>query len=137
MKHLLTILFFLLTVQMSFAQSQKTFVKSLTADAATVVVDLEGQTAVNEWNENFIRVITTVELTNSSEEILKRLVAVGRYSLESETIDGVMTLTMPKLATKVNVKGELLNEIVQYEIFVPQGLSVTVKTHNSPQASVN
>lgn len=137
MKQLLSLLFFLLLAQIGFAQSQKTFVKSLTADAMNIVVDLEGQTAVNEWSEKYIRIITTVELTNSNEEILKRLVAVGRYSLESTTADGVMTLTMPKLDTKVSIQGELLNEIVHYEIFVPQGLHVEVKDHSTAAVHIN
>ena len=127
MRHLTLLLILFIFVQTTtFAQSQKTFVKSLSIDASDVVINLEGKAVTSEWNEAFIRVTTTVEVTNFSEEMLKRLVAVGRYNIETEVVDGKMIISMPKLSTKVTIKGELLIEVVSYEVFVPKGTNVTV-----------
>jgi hypothetical protein len=127
----------ILFVQTSFGQSQKTFVKSLTANASSIAVDLEGKTQVTEWEESFVRVTTTIELSNFNEEILKRLVSVGRYSIETTTADGVMTIQMPKLATKVTIRGQVLNEVLSYEILVPQGMTVEMVTSPSDTTPVN
>lgn len=136
MKNISTLLIFcFLCSQSIFAQSQKIFVKSLTADANSVVVDLEGQATVSEWNEKFVRVTTTVEVTNFNEEILKRLVAVGRYALTSTTENGSMQISMPKLTTKLTIKGQTLNEVMSYEILVPAGTTVEVVNSETTTAS--
>ncbi|BDS12193.1 hypothetical protein [Aureispira anguillae] len=139
MKKIFTLLIFCcLAAQITFAQSQKTFVKSLATQASTVVLNLDGATNITEWDEQFIRVTTTIELTNFNEEILKRLVAVGRYTLETTTKDGVMTVNMPKLATKVTIKGQLLNEVLNYEILVPKGITIeTSSDYDSNTDTVN
>ena len=138
MKKLFTLLFIsILFTQASFAQSQKTFVKSLNPTANSVAIDLEGEVAVNEWSETFIRITTTVEVTNFNEDILKRLVSVGRYSMETANNDGVMMISMPKLATKVTIKGQVLNEVLTYEVFVPKGMTVDVVSENVAADGVN
>ena len=130
-------IFSILFVQTSFGQSQKTFVKSLSANASSISVDLEGKTEVTEWEESFVRVTTTIELSNFSEEILKRLVSVGRYSIETTTNNGVMTIQMPKLATKVTIRGQVLNEVLTYEILVPEGMTVEMIASPKDAAAVN
>lgn len=133
-------LFFTLSiffVQTSFGQSQKTFVKSLSANASSIAIDLGGKTEVTEWEESFIRVTTTIELSNFNEDILKRLVAVERYSIETSTDNGVMTITMPKLDTKVTIRGQLLNEILTYEILVPEGMTIEMVQNHNNAANVN
>ncbi len=138
MKTLFTLLFIsILFAQASFAQSQKTFVKSLNPTANSVAIDLEGKVAVNEWSETFIRITTTVEVTNFDEDILKRLVSLGRYSIEAENKDGVMMISIPKLATKVTIKGQVLDEVLTCEIFVPKGMTVDVVSKDVAADSVN
>lgn len=127
----------ILSVQTSFCQSQKTFVKSLTANASSISVDLEGNTEITEWEESFLRVTTTIELSNFNEDILKRLVSVGRYSVETTTSNGVMTIKMPKLATKVTIRGQVLNEILTYEILVPKGMTVELIENSNDTTPVN
>ncbi|WMX17333.1 MULTISPECIES: hypothetical protein [unclassified Aureispira] len=127
----------ILFVSASFGQSQKTFVKSLAADASSVAINLEGTTQVREWEESFIRVTTTIELTNFNEEILKRLVSVGRYNIETTTDNGVMTIQMPKLATKVTIRGQVLNEVLTYEILVPEGVTVEMISNPDNDSTVN
>ena len=138
MKRIFTLFFlsFFFT-QIAFSQSEKTFVKSLVAHTSNVVVDLEGAATVTEWNEKFIRVTTTVEVTNFSDDILKRLVAVGRYEITGDIEDGVMIVRMPKLATKVTIKGQLLEEIMTYEVFVPEGITVEMAEEDTSTTGVN
>ena len=126
-----------LFVQTSFGQSQKTFVKSLSANACSIAVDLEGKTEITEWDESFVRVTTTIELSNFNEEILKRLVSVGRYSIETTTNNGVMTIQMPKLATKVTIRGQVLNEVLSYQILVPEGMTVEMVSSPKDATAVN
>lgn len=138
MKRIFTLLFFLCCcVQINFAQSQKTFVKSLSMQqASTLSIQLDGAIEILEWDQSFVRVTSTIELANFNEEILKRLVAVGRYSLTSNTANGVMTITMPKLATPVTIKGQALKEILSYQVYIPKG--ITVETNNkTPQDTIN
>ena len=111
--------------------------KSLTANASSISVDLEGNTEITEWEESFLRVTTTIELSNFNEDILKRLVSVGRYSVETTTSNGVMTIKMPKLATKVTIRGQVLNEILTYEILVPKGMTVEMVTNPNDATPVN
>jgi hypothetical protein len=130
------IISFLFT-QTSFAQSQKTFVKSLAAHSSSIFVDLEGAADISEWSETFIRVTTTIKIRNFNEDILKRLISVGRYTLETTTEDGVMRISMPKLARKVTIKGQALNEVLTYEIFVPSGIAIGIVSQTGATGNVN
>jgi len=127
----------ILFVQTTFGQSQKTFVKSLTANTSSISVDLGGKTEVTEWEESFVRVTTTITLSNFNEEILKRLVTVGRYNIETTINNGIMTIQMPKLVTKVTIRGQVLNETLSYEVLVPEGMTVEVVENQNPAATVN
>ncbi len=132
MKHIFTILIFtLLFAQSATAQSQKTFVKSLTLESNEILADLDGTMTVSEWDKDFVRITATVNVTNFSEEILKRLFIVGRYSLEAALENEIMVIRMPKLATKVTIKGKELKEKVSYQISVPRGTIVHQKENNT------
>lgn len=131
MKKIYTILLFFVVLSLS-AQSKKSFVKSVQAVSKKVVIQLSGTSQVNEWQEDFIRITTTVQLTNFSEDILKRLFSVGRYSLVSVPKEGVLYLSMPKVLRPVSIKGIYLNEILNYEIFVPRATTVTVERVSQP-----
>lgn len=138
MKTIFTLFIFsILFTSTSLGQSQKTFVKSLTANASSIAVDLEGKTEVTEWKESFVRITTTIELSNFNEEILKRLVSVGRYSIETTTSNGLMTIQMPKLATKVTIRGQVLNEVLSYQILVPEGMTVEIVASPNDSNTVN
>lgn len=128
MKKALTLITFLfLFTQISFAQGQKTFVKSLTLESASIFVDINATATITEWDKNFVRITATIDVPNFSEEILNRLFMVGRYDIVSTVENGKMIITMPKLAKPVTIRGELLIEGVSYEIAVPEGTIVNVK----------
>ena len=128
MKKLITLFIFLMILtQGAWAQSQKTLVKSIPIEGASIVASLEGTVETTEWDKDFVRVTATVDVKNFNEDILKRLFSVGRYEIVATTKDGVTTLMMPKLATKVTIRGQQLLEEVTYEISVPKGMALEVK----------
>ncbi|MCP4440354.1 MAG: hypothetical protein GY810_15520 [Aureispira sp.] len=133
MKQFITLLFFMtFCTAISVAQSQKTFIKSLPLDGnQNVTLAAAGNVQVSEWDKDYIRITTTVEVLNFNEDILKRLVAVGRYSLESTTKDGALIVTMPKIATQVTIKGSLLKEVFKYEIQVPKNVTVDTQAEDA------
>lgn len=132
MKNLLFILIFsVLLIPASFAQGQKVLIKSFDTDSDELVVDMTGRVLVNEWDENYVRVMSNIEINNFDEKILMRLLMVGRYSITSETVDGVMKIQMPRIADQISIKGEMLEEVLEYQIYVPKGTKVTViGSHN-------
>lgn len=125
---LLIILCSFITLQL-IAQAEKTLVKSVDLNGnMAVAAVLSGNTTVNEWDKDFIRITTRIELTNSNVSILERLVSVGRYEITVIENGGEMTLAMPKAATAVNLKGTVLVEKFSYEITVPKKVSIRVET---------
>ena len=129
MKLLTTLLFLILTFTIN-AQVNKTLIKSTSIEEThTAFVILPGKVNVNEWNENFIRVTTTINVENMSENIVKRLVIVGRYSVEAkeDNYGKMMVIKMPNVAHYVAVKGVDLIETYTFEVYAPEGYKVIVK----------
>lgn len=106
------------------AQAEKTLVKSLPIETATIALSLPGKVTITEWDKDFARLTTSVQLKNFNETILKRLAEVGRYELTSNTENGQFVLTMPKVAKQVTIKGVELKEIFEFTIMVPEGVTV-------------
>lgn len=118
------------SVVSSVAQTQKTLVKSIDiAQAQQVIINLPGEVAQSEWDNDFVRVTTYLTVDNMSESIVKQLVLVGRYNLETTLDETTQTLvvTMPKIANHVRVKGVALAENLRFEIQAPVGYKVTVQ----------
>jgi hypothetical protein len=91
---------------------------------------LPGKVEMTEWDNNYISVTTNLTITNMSENIVKQLIAVGRYNLVTSLDEDAQTLTieMPKMAHHVTVKGVDVIENVTFEINVPKGFQVILKT---------
>lgn len=127
MKHIIfTLILNIVLLPMSFSQGQKALIKSFDTDSKELVVDMVGRVLVNEWDEDYVRVMSNIEINNFSDQVLMRLVSLGRYAISSETIDGVMKIQMPRIAHQVSIKGEVLEEVLEYQFFVPKGMKVTV-----------
>ncbi|MDC0230501.1 hypothetical protein OAK19_00910 [Aureispira] len=119
------------------AQVGKTLVKSFAVETTTsyttkAVVDFLGDVTVSEWDKNFIRITTYVEVLNMNENIVKQLVMVGRYTLESNINEETQTLyvTMPNITNLVTVKGVELSEVLSFEVTVPEGYNLIIKGSN-------
>ena len=111
----------------SFAQAEQTIIKSLTVETATAVLDLPGEVNTSLWDKDFIRITATIKTTNQGEEILKKLILVGRYDILSAEVDGQFIITMPKVAHQVVIKGVELSEVISYEVQLPYGVKAFVK----------
>lgn len=118
----------------SWAQAQKTFVKSVPLNGMHhVVAAVQGDVNTSKWDSDYLRVTVTVEVSNFSEDILKRLVEVGRYDIQAVEQNGAIYLTMPKINTPVSIKGTQLVEKITYEIVAPQKVVVDV---NQPETTM-
>jgi len=134
MKLLTTLLLLILTFTIN-AQVSKTLIKSTSIEEThTAFVILPGEVNVNKWDENFIRVTTTVNVANMSENIVKRLIMVDRYSIETkeDKFGKIMVIKMPNIAHYVAVKGVDLIETYTFEVHAPKGYKVVVKQDLNP-----
>ena len=110
------------------AQAEKTLVKSVALAASTeAIVELPGTVEMAEWDKDFIRVTSTINIVNFDESIAKRLVIVGRYSLESVEKEGILYITMPKANMYVSIKGTDLQENLTFKVQAPEGYNVIIK----------
>ena len=115
----------------SFAQAEQTIIKSLTVETATAVLDLPGEVNTSLWDKDFIRITATIKTTNQGEEILKKLILVGRYDILSAEVDGQFIITMPKVAHQVVIKGVELSEVISYEVQLPYGVAAIIKKNGA------
>ena len=127
MKQLFITLMFAMFCSMSVsAQSQKSFIKSIEMNASSIELQLPGEVTAKEWDKDFVRITVSVDLLNSSEEILKRLASVGRYELQSREEGGVLIIELPKMAQVVAIKGTTLQEVLKFEVMYPQNASINI-----------
>lgn len=108
-----------------FSQSSKMLVKSIDLNGSnSLTAILNGVVSVNEWDKDYVRVTTKIELLNFNDSILDKLVSAGRYEIELKNDNGNLSLTMPKTQKDVMIKGILLEEHLSYEISIPKNLKI-------------
>ncbi|MCH2021016.1 MAG: hypothetical protein MK207_00945 [Saprospiraceae bacterium] len=119
------------------AQVGKTLVKSLAIETTTsyttkAIVELSGDVTVSEWNKNYIRITTYVEVLNMNENIVKQLVMVGRYTIEGTINEETQTLyvSMPNISNMVTVKGVEISEVLSFEVSIPEGYNLIINGNN-------
>jgi hypothetical protein len=137
MKILFTILILAFVNTFAFSQTEKTLTKSVAVNEThTAFVILPGDVALTEWNESFIRITTTINVENMSENIIKRLLVLGRYSVETkeDKFGKMIVIKMPKVYHNIAVKGVQLIETYSFRINVPSGYKVVVKEDLNPNA---
>ncbi len=134
----ITLMFAMLCSIAVSAQSQKSFIKSIEMNASSIELQLPGEVTAKEWDKDFVRITVSVDLTNSSEEILKRLASVGRYELQSREENGVLIIELPKMAQVVAIKGITLQEVLKFEVMYPQnaGVNITQPAYFKTSASL-
>lgn len=125
MKKLYTLCIFLCFGFSLMAQAEKTLVQSINLHGHVAVATiLNGQVEVTEWDKDYIRITTNIEVENASETILERLVAVGRYAMQNEVEEGELIISMPKAMKSVNLRGQTLIEKYKFQISIPKNISV-------------
>lgn len=135
MKYLILLLAIWANIPIVQAQTEKVLVKTIaTTNSTNAIIDLPGEVAINEWEENTIRVTTYLNVPNMSENIVKQLLIVGRYTLEATTDETTqtVTITMPKMKGQVTVKGVQLVELLRFEVNAPAGYQIDIKTDDLP-----
>ena len=122
----------LMSATMTFAQSEKTLIKTLSVEGAIAAIELPGEVTLKNWESDYIRITATVSTGNYNEDFLKKLVSAGRYDIVSVNENGQMIINMPKTSKKVTLSNVTLIENFKFEIYVPYG--VEVKTNSSSSA---
>jgi len=138
MKKIFTLLVLVcgLTVAMK-AQTEKTLTKRVDLNKThTAYVMLAGNVDVTEWEEDYVRLTTTITVENMNEGVVERLILVGRYNVQTKAdkYGKRMVIEMPNIANFVAVKGVDLVESYSFEINAPKGYKVVVKEDLNPNA---
>ena len=113
------------------AHIERTLVKGFNLEGNnTVLIDVaeNSEVIINDWNQDQMRVIMTVSLTNGSDMMLKSLVKVGRYNLDSSNEPDFFRVFLPALERKVKLRnGGVLVENIDFEVFKPSNVQETMK----------
>lgn len=140
MKNLSILITLILATSFTYAQTEKTVVKTFNLQGSTsIVLNLNGDVEVQEWSESTLRVHMNIKLENSNVHMLKYLLTQGRYNLKLENTDAGVTMTSPGRAKDViiNKEGDTLSETVTYTVFVPQSVSTEVINKKAVEETVS
>ncbi|MFK7946135.1 MAG: hypothetical protein AB8G11_01000 [Saprospiraceae bacterium] len=140
MKNLLTLIALVLTTSFTYAQTEKTVVKTFNLQGSTsVVLNLNGDVEVQEWSESTLRVHMSIKLENSNVHMLKYLLTQGRYNLKLDNTDAGVTMTSPGRNKDViiNKEGDKLSETVTYTVFVPQNVTTEIINKKTVEEAVS
>lgn len=124
-KPLLLFIFLLSILFQANAQSEKNVVKSFRYNGEkSILLALDGDFEVVEWNEKIVRLSTTVSSSNLNETTLNALTVAGRYT-SSATIEGnSIILGMPKSQRELIIRGVKVLETYKSKVYVPKGVNV-------------
>lgn len=116
------------TTALSLAQStEKTLVKSFNLKGNQVVeLKLSGDIAVQEWNNDILRIQMVINLPNGNNAMLKSLIQAGRYSLKGVDTEEYYRVDAPNLQKKISVRGQELREHISYIVYAPTNVSVKI-----------
>jgi hypothetical protein len=118
-------------ITFTFAQSEKTLVKSIAVESSTAVFDLPGEVSISTWDKDYIRITAIVSMSANNEDFLKRLLSLGRYDIVSDLEQDSMVIRMPKTHNKILVKGLELPEKFRFQIDIPASLNIKKSMENA------
>jgi len=120
----------------AFAQNaERTLVKSFNLKGKQVVVmEVDGNVEVKEWNGDIMRIQMSIELTNGSNSMLKSLIQARRYTLVAAVDGEEMKINMPSLEKQVKIRGRKLTEKISYTVFAPTDVQVKLANESSASA---
>lgn len=115
--------------------AERTLVKSFNLKGKQIVVmDVDGNVEVKEWNGDIMRIQMSIELTNGSNSMLKSLVQARRYTLVAEVDGEELKINMPSMEKQVKIRGRELNEKISYTVFAPTDVQVKLTNESSASA---
>ena len=125
LKAFLTIFTLIFAIAIASSQSEKTLVKSFNLKGMQVVVlDLDGEIEVKEWNKPIMRIQLTIVIEKGNESTLKSLVRAGRYNLYSKVTDEDFEIFAPGTKKEMKISGQDLNENITYTVYAPENVIV-------------
>ena len=125
LKAFLTIFTLIFAIAIASSQSEKTLVKSFNLKGMQVVVlDLDGEIEVKEWNKPIMRIQLTIVIEKGHESTLKSLVRAGRYNLYSKVTDEDFEIFAPGTKKEMKISGQDLNENITYTVYAPENVIV-------------
>jgi len=125
LKAFLTIFTLIFAIAIASSQSEKTLVKSFNLKGMQVVVlDLDGEVEVKEWNKPIMRIQLTIVIEKGNESTLKSLVRAGRYNLYSKVTDEDFEIFAPGTKKEMKISGQDLNENITYTVYAPENVIV-------------
>lgn len=135
-KLFLTWIVILAAIGATFAQGEKTFVKTFAAtdDCPFAVFTLKGPAVVYGWDEETIQINVKVTAPEVDQVVLDRLFKEGRYemTLRAHKEAQLMIFEMPKQEQYIFINGGEILEEFEYEIFVPRGIRYRIVEHKVP-----
>ncbi|MGB1218048.1 MAG: hypothetical protein ACPG5P_09235, partial [Saprospiraceae bacterium] len=127
MKRIVTFAMALLIMGSLSAQSvvEKTLVKPVNLKGfATTELHLNGEVQVERWANDYAQFEINIKVHGLNSQILKSLVAAGRYNVKVEYTDDKVILSTPGLAKAVTIRGNKLKDEVLFKVFMPEIVKV-------------
>lgn len=123
---------------MSAQQSvEKTLVKPVNLFGNSQVdILLNGEVSIQEWSNEHAQVEMSITAYGVNSQVLKSLVAAGRYNIKVENKNETIILSSPNLAKSLKVRGNTLKDEVKYILYVPSTCTVNKQGENG-MTSVN
>ncbi|HMR43859.1 MAG TPA: hypothetical protein PKC40_08495 [Saprospiraceae bacterium] len=134
-KPLLAILPLLLLSISNFGQSaSRTLVKSFNLQGMNqIVLELDGDVEIKEWNNPSMRIQMLIELEDGSNSVLHSLITSHRYDLKSRIENNEFQIFAPGLQKQVIMGGKELKEKIRFVINIPQN---TLLRQNAAEAEI-
>ena len=121
----LVLIAMLLTVMIAntFAQADKTFVRTIELDEDAPVVELvtTNEVEVVRWNEGTVRVVTNINTPYITERELQAIAKAGRYTWEVEfhEEENLLLLELPNLEKIIKINEIDLEEEIDIILYLP------------------
>jgi hypothetical protein len=121
---LLTVVFLSINVT---AQHEKVLVKTIAQQKISeIAVNMDGELEVKTWNKGEVRILIHIEYLNAKTNLMKVLIAKGRYNIDYSTTNDTLTLSCEALKQPIvfGKDEKILEEKISYTLMVPEGVSV-------------
>lgn len=139
MKRAVIIILAILAIGTLSAQQtvEKTLVKPVNLLGNNEVdVLLNGEVSIKKWSSDHAKIEMSIKAYGVNSQVLKSLVAAGRYNINVENKDGKIILSTPNLEKALKVKGNSLKDEVTFILYVPSTCIVNTDD-NEGMTSVN
>jgi hypothetical protein len=116
---------------------EKTLVKPVNLFGNNQIdIMLNGEVSIQEWSNEHAQVEMSITAYGVNSQVLKSLVAAGRYNIKVENKNDTIILSSPNLAKALKVRGNSLKDEVKYILYVPATCTVN-KQGEDGMTSIN